>query len=186
MTAMLYGFCCVIQPYTFFFEILLFSLLQMILPGNRPTRPVLRWPGHQHVGAPDRDGDPHRVQLLAHLATLPGYRLHWLPLLGCFKVTVITKKLLNQISNFQPKETGCCNIGCRQQREAGWDRSQENSELWVSFLWNVDSLSFNQIPQYHNQQTKVCWDRTQRLRAKWVLCLHCHIILYHKRHSSSS
>ena len=25
-----------------FFEILLFSLLQMILPGNRPTRPVLR------------------------------------------------------------------------------------------------------------------------------------------------
>ena len=52
------------------------QLITVSSSGNRSTGPVLRGPGDQHVGAPDRDGHPRRLQHLAHSAPLSGHCLH--------------------------------------------------------------------------------------------------------------
>ena len=66
----------------------------MCSSGNRSTGPVLRGPSDQHVGAPDRDGDPRRLQHLAHSAPLSWHCFHWLPLLCGFEVGAVMMMML--------------------------------------------------------------------------------------------
>ena len=70
------------------------QLTTMSSSGNRSTGPVLRGPSDQHVGAPDRDGDPRRLQHLAHSSPLSGHCFHWLALLSSFKVEDVMMMML--------------------------------------------------------------------------------------------